>query len=58
MPEIAAAFVKTQDKAAFKQLLIPCAYYPDTAYQMCGYLAQLYPAQAASVAASVANWED
>jgi hypothetical protein len=30
----------------FKRLLIPCAYYLDAAYQMCGHLAKLYPVQA------------
>ena len=30
----------------FKCLLISCAYYPYTVYQMCGLLARLYPEQA------------
>jgi hypothetical protein len=36
----------TGDKEHFKRLLIPCAYYPDAAYKMCGLLARLYPEQA------------
>jgi hypothetical protein len=43
-------FAETGDKVNFKRLLIPCAYYLDTAYQMCGYLARLYPEQASAVA--------
>jgi tetratricopeptide (TPR) repeat protein len=43
LPNIAATSVKTGDKENFKRLLIPCAYYLDAAYQMCGHLAQLYP---------------
>ena len=55
LPDIAAAFVETGDKKNFKQLLIPCAYYLDAAYQMCGHLAKLYPAQATAVAEVVSN---
>ncbi|NMG08926.1 hypothetical protein DP117_19330 [Brasilonema sp. UFV-L1] len=53
LPKIAGAFVKTGDHANFKKLLIPCAYYLDAAYEMCGYLAQLYPEQAEVVATVV-----
>lgn len=53
LPEIAATFMETNDKAAFKQLLIPCAYYSDAAYLMCGYLARLYPEQAVAISAKV-----
>ncbi len=42
LPNIAAAFVETGDKASFKQLLIPCASSLDAAYQMCVHLARLY----------------
>jgi len=48
--DIALLFAETGDKVNFKRLLIPCAYYLDTAYQMCGYLARLYPEQASAVA--------
>ncbi len=48
--DIALLFAETGDRVNFKQLLIPCAYYLDTAYQMCGYLARLYPEQASAVA--------
>jgi hypothetical protein len=49
LPKIAAAFVATKDKEHFKHLLMPCAYYLDAAYQMCGLLAQLYPEQATAI---------
>ncbi|MEG5136011.1 MULTISPECIES: tetratricopeptide repeat protein [unclassified Microcoleus] len=48
--DIALLFAETGDRVNFKRLLIPCAYYLDTAYQMCGYLARLYPEQASAVA--------
>lgn len=55
LPRVAATFVKIGDKAHFKQLLIPCAYYLDAAYEMCGYLARLYPERAAAVAKVVSE---
>jgi hypothetical protein len=55
LPNIAAPLVETEDKENFKQLLIPCAYYLDAAYKMCGHLAKLYPAQATAVAEVVSN---
>jgi tetratricopeptide (TPR) repeat protein len=48
--DIALLFAETGDRVNFKHLLIPCAYYLDTAYQMCEYLARLYPEQASAVA--------
>ena len=48
--DIALLFAETDDRVNFKRLLIPCAYYLDTAYQMCEYLARLYPEQASAVA--------
>lgn len=50
LPDIALLFAETGDRVNFKRLLIPCAYYLDAAYQMCGYLARLYPEQASAVA--------
>lgn len=50
LPEIASALVEAGDKEHFKQLLIPCAYYIDSAYEMCGLLARLYPEQAGAIA--------
>jgi AAA ATPase domain/MalT-like TPR region len=50
LPKVAAFLVETGDKPNFKKLLIPCAYYLDSAYEMCGYLARLYPEQASAVA--------
>jgi hypothetical protein len=53
LPGIASLLVDTGDKTNFKQLLIPCAYYLDAAYEMCGYLAGLYPEQSEAVAKGV-----
>ncbi|WP_293147100.1 MULTISPECIES: hypothetical protein [unclassified Microcoleus] len=50
LPDIASWFAETGDRVNFKRLLIPCAYYLDSAYEMCGYLARLYPEQASAVA--------
>jgi len=55
LPDIAAAFIKNNDKENFKRLLIPCAYYLDATYQMCGHLAKLYPEQATDIAKIVAK---
>jgi hypothetical protein len=55
VPELAAALVEAGDKEHFKRLLIPCAYYLDSAYRMCGLLGRLYPEQAAAVAAVTAS---
>jgi hypothetical protein len=38
------------DRENFKRSLTLCAYYLDAAYKMCGFLARLYPEQAAAVA--------
>jgi tetratricopeptide (TPR) repeat protein len=50
LPRIAEILAEVDDKKHFKQLLIPCASYLDSAFSMCGDLAQLYPEQAAGVA--------
>jgi len=49
---IAAILAQLNDKESFKKkkLLIPCAYSLKTAYEMCEYLARLYPEQASAVA--------
>lgn len=47
---IASILAEVNDKQNFKKLLISCAYYLDIAYEMCGYLARLYPEKAAAVA--------
>ncbi|MBE9125908.1 MULTISPECIES: hypothetical protein [unclassified Coleofasciculus] len=49
LPGIASWLVETGDRENFKRLLIPCVYYLDTAYQMCGLLAKLYPDQATDI---------
>ncbi|GAK56349.1 tetratricopeptide repeat domain protein [Candidatus Vecturithrix granuli] len=50
LPEIAETLVDVGNKEHFKQLLIPCAAYLDSAYRMCGLLARLYPEQATAIA--------
>ncbi|MCP4398510.1 MAG: hypothetical protein GY801_14590 [bacterium] len=50
IPIIAAAFAEKNYKEYFKRLLLPCAYYFDAAYEMCGHLARLYPGQAKAIA--------
>jgi hypothetical protein len=50
LPDVAAALVEAQDKAQFKRLLIPCAYYEDAASRMCELMALLYPEQADGIA--------
>ncbi len=49
IPKVAVFLVETGDRQNFKKLLIPCAYYLDSAYEMCGYLARLYPEKAEAV---------
>jgi hypothetical protein len=56
LPEVAESFVKFGDKKHFKQLLIPCAYYLNAAYQMSCLLARLYPEQATAVAKVVCEF--
>ncbi|MFW6097417.1 MAG: hypothetical protein ACOC9Z_05050, partial [Chloroflexota bacterium] len=53
LPAIAEALAEAGDKENFKRLLVPCAYYLDAAYKMCGLLAKLYPEQAKVIAAIV-----
>jgi len=48
--QIAADLVKTKGKTHFKELLIPCAYYLDSAYQVIGLLTGLYLEQSTAVA--------
>lgn len=57
LPEIAGAFAESNDKESFKHLLIPCVYYLDAAYKMCGLLARLYPEQAAGIAEVIKSSE-
>jgi tetratricopeptide (TPR) repeat protein len=50
LPEIAGALTKISDLRNFKRLLIPCAYYLDAAYTMCGLLGRMYPESADRIA--------
>ncbi|GAB4207975.1 MAG: hypothetical protein Fur006_66370 [Coleofasciculaceae cyanobacterium] len=55
LPRVASWLVEIGDRANFKKLLIPCAYYLDAAYEMCGYLARLYPEKAEEIAQVVSE---
>jgi len=55
LPEIAKALAAAGDKETFKLLLVPCAYYLDAAYSLCGLLAQIYPEQATAVSLVVSG---
>lgn len=50
LPSVGAVLAETGDKENFKRLLIPCANYLDAAFEMCGFLARLYPEQAVAIA--------
>jgi tetratricopeptide (TPR) repeat protein len=52
--EIARSLADAGDRENFKALLIPCSYYMDAAYSVCGLLAQMFPEQATKIAAVVA----
>lgn len=52
LPEIAMALVEV-DGNYFKRLLVPCAYYIDSCYKICGRLARVYPQQGDAIAAFV-----
>ena len=58
LPEIAAAFAERGDKVHFKRMLILCASFLDAAYIMCGYLAHLYPEQAAAIAETIISFKN
>lgn len=55
LPRVANALRGVGDVPGFKRLLIPCAYYLDAAYRMCGLLAWAYPEQVTAVAAVVST---
>ena len=50
LPQIADALTQIADLHNFKRLLIPCAYYLDAAYAMCGLLGRMYPQSADVIA--------
>jgi hypothetical protein len=55
LPRVASWLVEAGDRANFKKLLIPCAYYLDAAYEMCGHLARVYPEKAEEIAKVVSG---
>jgi hypothetical protein len=49
LPAVAQKLADRGDKDNFKRMLVPCAYYLDASYAMCGLLARLYPQKAIEV---------
>ena len=49
LPDLAGKLASV-DKDLFKRLLLPCAYYLESAFRMCPLLARLFPERAMSVA--------
>ncbi len=52
LPALVESFLQGGDRAAFKELLIPCAAQRESAWKVCGLLAQAYPEQVAAIAQS------
>jgi hypothetical protein len=50
LPAIVGSFLEAGDRTGFKELLIPCAAYLQSAWVVCGLLAQAYPQQASAIA--------
>jgi hypothetical protein len=50
---IAGALAEAGDREHLKRLLTPCAYYLDTAHQICGLLARVYLEDAEAIARAV-----
>jgi hypothetical protein len=50
LPAIIDRFLQTNDRTAFKELLIPCAAHLESAWKVCGLLARAYPDQASAIA--------
>jgi tetratricopeptide (TPR) repeat protein len=55
LPELADIFVDLGKVEYLKQLIIPCSYHLESAYEMCQSLAQLYPEQALAIAGIIRN---
>lgn len=53
LSQIAAALVEADDRENFKQLLIPCAYYLNSTFEVYKLLLQLYPRQLNAIATIV-----
>lgn len=45
LSQVAEVLSDVGDRLSFKELLIPCAGYRNSAYRVCGLLAKLYPSQ-------------
>ena len=50
LPRIIEAMLQAKDRTFYKELLIPCAAHRESAWAVCGLLAQAYPEQIADVA--------
>jgi hypothetical protein len=50
LPQIAGVLAARGDVESFRDLLEPCAYFPDAACRMCGHLARLFPDRGTEIA--------
>jgi hypothetical protein len=50
LPAIVESFLQANDRSAFKELLIPCAFHLQSAWKVCGMLARAYPEQSTAIA--------
>jgi nitrate reductase NapAB chaperone NapD len=50
LPAIVQSLLETSDRQVFKELLLACAAHRDSAWAVCGLLAQAYPERASAIA--------
>lgn len=55
LPTLADIFIDMGEIEYFKQLIIPCSYYLESAYEVCQFFAQIYPEQASTIASIIKN---
>jgi hypothetical protein len=55
LPALADIFVDTGNTDSFKELIVPCSYNLDSAYEICHALVKLYPKQSEAIAEIVKN---
>jgi hypothetical protein len=53
LPRVFEALVSAGDRQEWKRLLIPCAYYLDSARRVCAVLAKLHPERATGIGRAV-----
>ncbi len=55
LPDLAEAFLLQGDNAAFKQLILPCAYNIKSAYRLSGLLVYVDPERAVELSKQIAR---